>query len=185
MSKKKFTYTNSAGECFDLLPANPLEEQIIKEQLEAEWKASGKALPELPTYEVKSITGEVQHIQVDSREKAESAGIGDAWTLYQQAQDAFNSEYGDRFLTSCFLCVNANPDDFRPWKLRMKALKIPIPDDEADKLILFCKTWVIRSKDDIPNLIFYVTRTIANVDEGALKAAEDKFRALLEEAPAK
>jgi hypothetical protein len=182
MEKKSYTFTNSVGDTFRILPLNPLEEDLIRQSIAAEWKAAGKPLAELPSYTVETVTGEKQTIQVDSKEKAEGAGIATAWATYLAAKDAFDQEYMARFLDSCFLCVDDDPEKYPRWRMRMKVKQIPIPEDDGERFILFCKTWVIRSQDDIPGLIFAATKTMMNVSEEAMQAAEDMFRRTVEKA---
>lgn len=184
MDKKQFGFTNSAGERFKLLPMNPLEEQVINEQVRAEWKAAGKTLPDFPTYTVTTVTGETQQIPIRRKEEATTAELQAAWAAYEAARDAFAQQVGDRLLTSAFLCVNENPDDFPRWKMRMKLLQIPIPEDEGDKFLLFCKTWVIRTTEDITGLIFAAAKTAVNISEEAERAAEEMFRRAMEKASA-
>lgn len=180
----KHTFTNSAGETFGILPLNPLEEQILQQQVEAEWKAAGRALPEPPSYEAATVTGEVQKLHLASRADADTVELIAAWDAYEAAQASFQQAFSERFLTSCFLCVDADLDRYPRWRMRMKTLGVPLPEDEGERLILFCKTWVIRSKEDIPGLIFACTRTVANLSEEAMRAAEDMFRGAVEKAAA-
>lgn len=182
MSKKKLTFTNSVGETFDLFPANPLEKDILLEQQRAEWKAAGRPLPELPTYEVETVTGEKQRVAVDTAEKAAAAGIGEAWLAYERAQQAFNAEHSTRHMKSLFLCVDADPEQYPLWKRRMKALGKPLPEDEDERFQLFCQTWVIRSMDDLGAFVIAVTGEMTGMNEEAQAAALAKFRPVLEKA---
>jgi hypothetical protein len=179
-SSKKHAFTNSVGDTFGLYPMNPLEEQLVREQMQIEWKEAGKILPNKPVYSVTNAAGETQSIQVNDEKEAESVGLAVEWAAYKAANSAFEQEYSERYMMSCFSCIQANPDDYPEWKKRMKIRRLPIPEDEADKLVSFGKTWVIRSTDDISGFIFACTRTMTNMSEEAAKAAEDKFRLTLE-----
>lgn len=181
MNNKNITFTNSAGDTFPLLPLNPMEEQLIQQQLLDEWKASGKTIPEPPYYEATTAAGEVQRIMLRSRDDADTPELVAAWDAYEAAETALQKARSEKFMISCFLCVDANPDDYPRWKMRMKARGMAIPEDEFDKLVLFANTWVIRAKEDIPGLIIAVSRTIANVSEEAMKAAEAMFQRSVEE----
>ena len=184
MVNKKHIFTNSAGETFELFPLNPLEEQEIRIQIENDWKAAGKALPEAPFYEALNGAGEKFKIQLAKAEDADTPELKAAWDAYKAAETEINSEYSDRFLVACFAAVNADPDDYPAWKMRMKMRKIAIPEDDADKQILFGKTWVIRSSDDIASLIVACTRTMTNMSEEAAQAAEAMFRGKVAQAAA-
>lgn len=185
MSKRKSEraeFTNSAGDTFRLLPLNPLEEQIIQQQIEADWKASGRALPERPYREDETVTGETQRIPLQKREDAATPEQAAQWDAYQAALAEMNAQQGERFLTSCFLSVDADPADYPRWKMRMRGLGVTIPEDEFERMLLFGKTWVIRSKEDIPELIFAVSSTVAAVSAEAREAAEAMFRREVEAA---
>lgn len=64
----------------------------------------------------------------------------------------------------------------------MKMLKVDIPEDEADKQILFGQTWVIRSGEDLSRLFIAAYRTVGNLSEETAQAAEAMFRSRMEEA---
>ncbi len=183
-AKKEYSFTNSAGETFKILPLNPLEEQVVQEQIDSEWKAAGRAIPAPPSYEVTTVTGEVQKIQLKRREEADTDELRAAWDAYAADDAAYQREMSERMLISYFLCVEADPDAYPQWKARMRLKKISVPEDEGEKLLLFCKTHVLRSKDDLLDLIFAVTSTIAEVSEEVVQAAQDKFRREMEKAQA-
>ena len=177
---KKHSFTNSEGETFSLSSLNPLEEQLVRTQLEREWKEAGKKLPQIPTYEAVNAAGEKFVIALKDEKEADTDALKAAWAEYKALQAELENEYSERFMVSCFACVEANPDDFPAWKMRMKMRRLDIPEDAADKQILFGKTWVIRSTDDITGLIIACTRTMANISDEAAKAAEDMFRRQVE-----
>lgn len=182
--KKNFTFTNSLGDTFRLLPLNPLEQQLIEQQVRAEWQASGRPLPEQPVREAVNVAGEVQKIQIVRREHAGTPELEAAWDAYEAALTDYNRLVSERFMSSVFLCVDADPDapEYRRWRMKMKAQGLPVPEDEFEKLAMFCKTWVVRSADDIAGLIFAVTGTVSNISEEARQAAEANFRNHLEKA---
>jgi hypothetical protein len=179
--KRNYTFTNSAGETFAILAMNPLEQQIIRSQIIAEARRAGKPI-EPPIYEKANAAGDIQRIQLTQRDHAPTPELEAAWDAYKTTQDEIDTEFGVRFQNAVFLSVEANPDEYPVWKKRMKVLGVGIPEDEFERLSMFCQTWVIRSKDDLPALIFAVTRTIMDLPEETLKAAEDMFRSRMEEA---
>jgi hypothetical protein len=179
--KQEYTFTNSAGETFRLIPMNPLEEKIVQERVEAEFRAAGRPL-DPPYYEATLPTGEKQKIALRSAADADTPELKEAWARYELARAEFNEEHAKRFLTSCFLCVDADPEQFPKWKIRMRIQNIPIPEDGADRFLLFCNTWVIRSKEDITGLIFAATRTMVKISEEQQRAAEAMFRNTVEKA---
>jgi hypothetical protein len=181
-AKKEFAFTNSQKETFKLFPLNPLEEQVIQQQVESEWLEAGRELPTKPYYEATTAAGEVQRIELDSREDADTPELIAMWDAYEKTETAFQADFTERFMASCYLCIDAEPNDYPRWKMRMKALKITIPEDEGERLLLFGRTWVIRSTDDITELIFSVTSTVTNVSEEARAAAQDMFRRQMEKA---
>jgi len=180
--KKNDTFTNSRGDTFKLFPMNPLEEQVIQQQIEDEWVAAGKTLPVPPAYEALTAAGEVQRITLNKREDADTPELQVAWDAYEADNKELQAAFTESFMVSCFLCIDANPDNYPAWKSRMKLLKRTIPDDEGEKLLLFCRTWVMRSNNDIAELVFAVTSTVANVSEEAMEAARGMFRRQMEKA---
>lgn len=181
-NKKKLTFTNSVGETFPLLPLNPLEEQMIRDQIAVEWKAAGKQLPEPPSYEAENVAGEKYRIQLKKRSDADTPELKQAWDEFEERSRGFEAEFSQRFMISCFLCVDADPLQFPDWIRRMKARGMPVADDELERLFQFCKSWVIRSSEDIAGLVIACTRTIIAMDGEAQKAAEDLFRSHMETA---
>lgn len=182
--KQNHIFTNSLGESFKLFPLNPLEEDIIRKQVESEWQEAGRPLPEPPSYELTTVTGETQRVSLKSEAEADTPELKAAWETYQSDKETLAGLTTLRFLDSCFLCIDADPDDCPGWKRRMAFLKIQVPEDDADKFRLFCNTWVIRSKEDIVGLIIAASRTVSNVSEEVAQAAEARFRRAMEENPA-
>lgn len=181
-AKARPTFTNSAGDTFNLYPLNPLEEQLIRDQIAADWRAAGRDLPRPPVYQATNAAGETIAIELKSAKDADTEELKAAWAAYQASSSAFESEFSERFMTSCFLCVDADPADYPRWAMRMRALKVPIPDDEWARQEAFCKTWVIRSSDDVAGLVIACMKTIAALDEEAQAAAEAMFRHQVEAA---
>lgn len=185
MSEKQiYTFTNSAGETFEISPLNPLEEEIIRARVETEWKMEHGALPEPPAFEIKTESGEVSRVPLKSIKDADTPELQEAWKKYEADTAELSGLTMLRFVDSCYLNVRANPDDYPGWKFRMRALRVEIPEDEVDRFFMFCKTWVIRSKEDIVGLIIASNRTIANVSDEVAQAAEAMFQRAVEKAAA-
>lgn len=180
--KQQLTFVNSAGESFKLFTLNPLEEKIIAEQVHSEFTKAGRPLNP-PEYEVTLGSGEKQRVAMRNLTDAgNDLALQAAWKAFELARVEYDEETARRFQNSCFLCVDADPDRYPAWLRRMKILQITIPEDEADKFLLFCHTWVIRAKDDIPNLIFACMNTMVKLSEEKQRAAEEMFRSQMEKA---
>lgn len=175
-------FTNSTGETFPLYPLNPLEEQLIREQIAAEWQAAGRPAPKPPVYQATNAAGETYAIELASAKDADTPELAAAWEAYQAETRAFEAEFSERFMTSCYLCVDADPGAYPRWQMRMQALRLPVPADEWERHKLFCETWVIRSSDDVAGLVIACLKTIAALDAEAQAAAEDMFRRQVERA---
>lgn len=178
------TFTNSAGETFNLFPLNPLEEDLLREQVRKEWLAEGRAIPEPPALELTLVTGEKQRVVINNEKDADTPELQAAWQQYVQDVDLLNARFSERFLTSIFLCVDANPLEYPAWLSRMRLQRIAIPDDEGERLLAFCKSWVVRSKEDITRLVIAASRSVVAVSEEAAKAAEGLFQRKVEAAAA-
>lgn len=181
MQKKVFSFTNSAGDVFNLSPLNPLEQDILRAQTRAEWIASGNKLPEPPVRVITiEATGETETVPLRGPADADTPELKAAWAAYEAANGEYEKRYGVKMLDSCFLCVQADPAQYPAWKRRMKFLKIPIPTDEVEAFRLFCNTHVIRCQDDLAGLMLACLRTVTAISEEAQEAVEAMFQRALE-----
>lgn len=178
---KNPAFTNSAGDMFELIPINPLEQQVIRNQVIEELRAAGKPV-DPPIYETENAAGEKQRVVIVKREHAPTPELMLAWDHYEACIDEINAEFGRRFQVAVYLNILADPDDYPAWKRRMRLLSIPIPTDEFDKLALFCNTWVTRGPDDLTELFFTATNALTGMTEEKRSAAREMFRRSMEEA---
>jgi hypothetical protein len=179
---KKSTFTNSAGDTFNLFPVNPLEEQLIRDQVKRDWLAQGRALPKAPSILVKNAAGDDVELVLQKASDADTPELLEEWKAYKADDDAMQAEFSNRFMTSLFLCVDAKPGDYPGWTRRTKVLKLDVPEDEDEAFLMFVKLWVIRSKEDLEEFIFTVTSSMVAMDEESRAAAEAAFRSQVERA---
>jgi hypothetical protein len=176
------SFTNSAGDTFKLFPVNPLEEQLIRDQVKKDWLTAGKALPKVPAIIVENAAGDRVELPLHSEKDADTPELLEQWKAYQYAEAEMQAEFSTRFMTSLFLCVDADPTEFPGWYRRMRVLKLDIPEDPDDAFLTFVQSWVIRSKEDLESFIFSATSSIIAMDEESRAAAEAAFRNQMEKA---
>lgn len=181
MGEKKGVFTNSAGRRFEIVGVSPLTLRYLDESTRSDWKKSGR-LPPCPTYEVENAAGEKIRLPHDDKTEKTPEEQED-WNAYVDANRRMDAEISEKIINLVLLdCVSVAPEDMASWQSKMRALGIPVPEDEAERKLAYGRTEVIRTPEDVADLLVAVMRLTPGISEEAVKAAERQFRRALQEA---
>lgn len=147
MSKKVNSkeFTNSIGNKFILQGLPPLTMPSLMESI---------SFPNKPTYSITTATGEIETHEHDET-TLQTPEDYDAWSKYEEDKQKAEQELSNRML-NCILIEGVTlPEgiDFTRWEKRQKLMGLSIPEDEEEKLLQYKKNEVIRSADDIRELM--------------------------------
>lgn len=183
MSETIKSFTNSAGRVFPVHGISPLLPDLIRAAVTKEWTGAGRALPAVPTYAVKTASGEME--VYEHTEKSLSTDEERAvWAAYQAAEQEFESAVNERIMRACFLAVDANPRADEEWRAEQAALGIALPETSIDLRLMYVQTEVIKGLDDLLRLQSAVLMVSGIMDEEQATAAEAAFQREMERARA-
>jgi hypothetical protein len=180
------TFTNSAGQKFMIHGLSPMLPEQITNAIQEEWKASGKSLPAIPTYEVITATGEKEihaHDAVSIHEgPPETVKLQEAqWSEYSRKTAEFQGDYSTRLMKKVFLSVATEPTD--KWREEMEFLGIPLPKKGSPaERYKFVENEVIQSLEDVAMLQVAVLRLAGIISPEGVEAAKASFRSFIREA---
>lgn len=181
------TFINSAGESYTVRGMSPTTPENIAMAVTEEWKAAGKALPIIPTYEAILATGEKE---IHAHDKTtlvvegnpEQTAINQAnWKAYLDANAEFTGECNARLMKVVFLAVDVHPDDAWREEMEFIGMKLP-PKGSAAERYAYVENHVVQNPGDIASLMARVFNVAGMINEAALNAVEATFRSALEEA---
>jgi len=182
------SYINSAGETWRVRGLSPLLLSRIRKAVETEWVANNGNIPAIPTYTIKTVTGEDEvHTHDPStlviEGNPEQTEINQkAWFEYTRVQLEIDKAFNVKLMRAVFSAVQCQPDE--TWRDEMKSLRLDIPSDKMDEKMMFIETRVIQSPNDIASLMSCVLRTAGVIPEEAVAEAQATFRGALEKATA-
>jgi hypothetical protein len=175
------TFTNSAGMTFAIegIASYTLEE--LRPQLAASWQRRGKPIPQIPTFEVKTVSGDIEkHEHTDQTPKSAEDQI--AWDRYVLDKQEFEREYNQLFLRTIATCVVPTAEQFDRWKQRREFIGLDIPEKEFERLELFVNTEVMRSVEDASQLVLSVYRCAGLINEDIVQQAQHMFQDQIQKA---
>ena len=181
------SFTNAAGKTFVISGLSPLTPQHIMESVRRKWVKDGKIIPVCPTYEVTTISGEIEIHEHDAATlivegNAEQTKINkETWQEYTRLSAELDGEYNTRLMRVVFLAVEAVPTD--DWRNEMEFIGVDLPPKgSAQEKHLYIETEVVRSAQDIAKLMTGVFRLAGIINEAAVAEAEAAFQRMLEKA---
>jgi hypothetical protein len=169
--KDKHVFINSSGKSFAIQGLPPLIVPMI---------AGDLPKPVKPTYTIVTAAGD-EEIHDHDETTLQTEEDKKAWEDYQNAMKVLEGELSNRMLT-CVLVDGVDIDDeidLKRWEKRQSLMGISVPEDPDEKLLQYKKSMVIRSSDDIVNLISAVL-AITGIGREALDKARDSFQDKLE-----
>ena len=183
------TFVNAAGETYQIRGLSPLLPEKIRKAVLDEFVAGGWSIPEVPTYTVKTVSGEEeihQHdettLVVEGDPDATKKNQAD-WQEYKRTTAQIDGEYSAKLMRAVFNGVQCTPSD--EWRSEMRLLGIVVPADPAAEKYLYVETRVVQSPVDISRLMTSVFRLAGIINEEAVAEAEATFQRALEEATVK
>jgi hypothetical protein len=180
------TFTNSAGQVFMIHGLSPMLPNQITETLQAEWKAAGKALPTLPTYEITTVAGEKEIHAHDEKSILEGTPEQvklqqEQYSEYSRNNAEFQGEYSTRLMRKVFLAVVTPPTD--EWRAEMEFVGVALPaKGSPQERYKFVELEVIQSLEDVAMLQVAVLRLAGIIDQNGVDAAKASFRGIVQAA---
>ena len=142
------------------------------------WEAKGRPFPAVPTYTIKTATGEEETFEHTYKTAQESEETKAQWEAYVDSAYDFTGESGMAvFDIVSILGVVEEPGN--DWLEYCAVMGIPLPAKAAARKRAWVKTWVCRSGSDLEALTGEVAR-ISGVSMDLTARAKENFRAKLE-----
>ena len=164
-------FTNSAGTVFKIQGLPPL----LMPQL-----AAGIEQPKKPTYEVITASGDVEIHEHDPKSLSTPEELA-AWQEYIADLRKVEQELSERLL-NCILIEGVSiPEDVDMvrWIKRQKLMGLEVPDDEEERLLMYKRSLVIRSSEDLPKLINAVM-SLTGINQEEIEKAKSSFPDIVE-----
>lgn len=166
-------YKNSKGIDVILVPIAPYLIELASSTIE---------IPEAPTYTVETIDGGIEIFHHDQTSVDQSDDeTKKKWFEYQAAvkeADRKASEILMNIIMVEGIKLDSIPDEER-WIKRQKLMGIPIPDDYEEKLLMYKKTQILASPEDIENVTRIVIE-LTMVSKEEVASAKKTFQGNVE-----
>ena len=179
MSEIIKSFTNSAGNVYPVHGISPLLPDLIRTAVTSEWNRAGRALPEVPAYEVELADGHKQKFP-HNETTLETDEDRAAWAAYQAADNEFEQEINLRVLKAVCLAVDVDPMQDKAWREEQAVIGVDLPENPAELRLQYVQTQVIKSADDTARLMTAVMVISGLMDEDQAAAAEAAFRGEME-----
>lgn len=180
--KSTGTFKNSNGEEFLIRGVSPLTMEKIKDAVNAEFN-----VPEIPTYEVETATGEKETHQHDKTTltvegNPEQTLINKTkWAEHEKILAKAEAEFQIRLMRVVLLSVKVSPT--QEWRDEMAFLGIKLPViNSPEERYLYIETRVIQSAEDLTKLMTCVFRTAGMISKEAISEVDATFQRSMEEA---
>lgn len=162
----RFLFKSSKGVEIRLQSVDPLFLQTVSRSVK---------IPEVPTYETKTMSGRIEVHPFDAKAAEQTPGGVEIWQKYQSELADAIAEQNDRVLRAAFLDGTVRPKEWHDerWFKRMRIVGIDLPDDEDELWVMYLLTTL--SQEDIATLTTKIIR-LTGVPEEMIEAAEEIFR---------
>lgn len=166
-------YVTSRGVTVRVTAEPPLMRIGIKGALEQEWESKGRALPEKPTYTIKTAAGNEEvheHDEITIKGNAEAEA---AWNEWLTSKAAFESQFKEQSIRSTVLeCIEFDIDP--SWNAKNKAKRIVVPSDEYERKLYYAYTAVFGHSTDYSEVMI-ITAELAGATEQQITAIRESF----------
>lgn len=164
---------------------SPLLPEKLFASVREEWAKKGRSLPTIPTYEVKTVTGEVEVHEHDATTlfvegNPEQTKLNqEKWREFSRDNRELQNEYNARLMRAMFLSIIATPTD--EWRGEMAFLGVDIPPKgtPAEKYS-YIENRVVQNAEDIVRLMTCVFRLTGVASEAAIADVEATFRSAVQ-----
>lgn len=137
-------------------------------------KAQEAKIPPHPTYEAKTAAGEIE-IHPHNETTLETDEEWTMWREYQEAKSKAADSMNDAIWRAVKLkAIRVEVPGDNGWIEDQKALGLTVPEEPRERRLHYIQTEVIGGVRDIIRITAIANG--ADLDEGALAAAEDSFR---------
>ncbi len=160
-------FTNSAGVTFRICGLPPLAIPSLQD---------GLVMPEKPKYVITTVSGDKETYDHDET-TLQTDEDKLAWAKYLEQEKSFQAELTNRML-ACVLIEGVIIDDtidLTRWESKQRLMGMKVPDDIEAKLLQYKRSVVIRSADDMKNLMNAVM-ALTGVSQEAIEKAKKSFQ---------
>jgi hypothetical protein len=167
-------FTNSVGETFKIQGLPPLTLPNL---------AVGLERPKKPTYSITTAAGDIELHEHDAS-TLQTPEDREAWQEYIALDAAFEAELSERMLLCILVDGVVIPDDvdLTRWESRQRIMHREIPDDFEEKLLAYKRSTVIKSGEDIKDLMRAVMDA-TGIGQEAIDLAKKSFPDTMESKP--
>lgn len=182
MKKKYDTFTTTEGLTVGIKPVSQVLINLIAARVEKEWRARGEPI-DPPTYTTTTAAGTEEVLEwtkemldaMDAETRAE-------WDRHVRAVQRMNAEVRTEqarvwVLQGVVLPEGVGPENDPAWARMMKAVRVEVPEDETERLLLYYDTAVFKTPADMMGVTQAVMMISADgVAQEELDAIENLFR---------
>ena len=119
--------------------------------------AEGITFPDIPTYKITTVAGDTEVHEHDETTLATDEDKA-VWAKYLDDQKKANNQLSERMMLCVLIdgiVIDEIPDKAR-WISKQRLMKMPVPEDLEEQLLLYKKTAIAASQEDIENIMSIV-----------------------------
>lgn len=139
-------------------------------------------VPGPPTYQVTTVSGEVQTFNHDEKSAKETPGGRELWARYvEERSAAIAARYSAASDFLLYSCVEQDPPPPEEWSvdLALWGLTIPDPADKVRYKVFWIENELLTDNEDLAGLCSLLFAEGGIIDEKKVKAFESFFRSAL------
>jgi hypothetical protein len=186
MKKKYDEFTTTEGLTVGIKPVSQVLINLVGARVEKEWRARGEPV-DAPTYTTTTAAG-TEEVLAWTKEMLEAmdAATRAEWDRHVKTVDGMNREIRTEqarvwVLQGVVLPEGVGPEGDPAWARMMKAVKVEVPEDETERLLLYYDTAIFKTPADMMGVTQAVMMISADgVAQEELDAIENLFRRAME-----
>lgn len=186
MKKKYDEFTTTEGLTVGIKPVSQVLINLVGARVEKEWRARGEPV-DPPTYTTTTAAG-TEEVLAWTKEMLEAmdAATRAEWDRHVKTVDGMNREIRTEqarvwVLQGVVLPEGVGPESDPAWARMMKAVKVEVPEDETERLLLYYDTAIFKTPADMMGVTQAVMMISADgVAQEELDAIEGLFQRAME-----
>ena len=179
MTTKRKTYCDLpvSGRRVEIQQISQWLTEAARQGVMEEIAAKGVEIPEAPTYEVEVFGGDkVRKTHTAATVKTDEDKA--AWEAYETGQFVLTLAIGARVADVAIMEGVVGYEPTPEWESRMKALRLKIPTDPAEKRLGFIKATVINASEDAEALVKAIMK-LSGIDAEGVARVRENFRSAM------
>jgi len=165
--KNSDIFVNSRGMKIKLRPLPPYLVQIATESI---------VRPEIPTYSIKTESGDIETHQHDEKSISQSNDEEKLkWAEYIEETKKVNVKISTLMIDIVLMeGIDAQIENEQRWIKRQQLMGITVPEDPEEKLLMYKKTCIISTPEDIAEITRKVM-SLTGVSTEDIEKLKDSF----------